>query len=146
MKNTLVALGLFAASISTGFAQQTTPVITPTTTIAPVAVPRPLPDSLRQQVHKLFKWGRLASTVGAVSGGLLIGGATSYAVRGDADWSTGINASVGTSAAVMGAMGLVRFSRKRERQLMAQLENGQPLPEDVAAWLPLLTQRGSRKK
>jgi len=48
-------------------------------------------DSVRQAVHKLFKFGRFISTVGGISGALVLGSSIRYAAKGDADWRTGLD-------------------------------------------------------
>jgi hypothetical protein len=148
MKKLLLLVTLVVAVATTGFAQKITP---PTggylvDSLHTTSVTTPLPDSIRQTVHKLFKWGRLYGTVGAVSGGVMVASATTYIANRKDDWSTGVDLCLGANALTFGTISMVRFSRKRERQVLADLEQGQPLPPDVAAWVPLVTKYGQRKK
>lgn len=110
-----------------------------------VAPARPVPDSVRQALHRLFKRGRLFSTISAISGGLIVGGATSYIIRKDDDWRTGVDLALGANAVIMGVSGMVNFSHRRERQLLATLEQGQPLPPYYTYWMPLLTPKSKKK-
>ncbi|TGD83258.1 hypothetical protein [Hymenobacter wooponensis] len=141
MKKLLLLIVFLLALISSGFSQKTLPATGGylTDSLHATVARVPLPDSVRQAVHKLFKWGRLYSTVGAVSGGVMVASATTYIANRKDDWGTGVDLCLGTNAMVFGTMGMVRFSCKRERQVLADLEQGQPLPPDVALWFPFVT-------
>lgn len=147
MKKLFLIVWMLLTAGSASFAQQTAPPVAteqPTVSLA-MAAPQPVSDSLRQAVHRLFKWSRLYGTIGAVSGGLMVAGAIGYIARDDDDWSTGVNLALGANALAMGSISMVRFSRRRERELMKALEQGQPLPPYVTYWMPLIPQK-SRKK
>jgi hypothetical protein len=75
----------------------------------------------------------------------MVAGATSYIARDDDDWSTGVELVLGANALAMGTISMVRFSRRRERELMAALEKGQPLPPYVTYWMPLIPPKRSKK-
>ena len=148
MKKLLLLIALVLALVSTGFAQKTAPAAGGylVDSLHATTVTTPLPDSIRHVIHKLFKWGRLYGTVGAVSGGIMVASATTYIANRKDDWGTGVDLCLGTNAVVFGTISMIRFSRKRERQVLADLEQGQPLPPDVAAWLPFMSKVGQRKK
>ncbi|WP_310396429.1 hypothetical protein [Hymenobacter sp.] len=82
-----------------------------------VAMPRSVPDSVQQAVHKLFKWGRRMSIVSGAGGSFLLGSSLTYPAIG-----------LGATGVASGILGMVRFSRRRERRILAALERGQPLP------------------
>ncbi|GAB3229330.1 hypothetical protein GCM10027346_14700 [Hymenobacter seoulensis] len=146
MKKLILLFTLVVALGGASFAQTTVPVTGwyPVDSPGATAVRAPLLDSVRQVVHKLFKWGRLYSTVGAVSGGVMVASAISYIARRDDNWTTGVDLVLGANALAFGTVSMVRFSRKRERKVIADLEQGQPLPPDVAAWVHLV--RNNRRK
>lgn len=148
MKKLFLIVWVLLAASNASFSQQTAPpVATETPVPSPVmaAATQPVSDSLRQAVHRLFKWSRLYGTIGAVSGGLMVAGAISYISRNDDDWSTGVNLALGANALLIGSSGMVRFSRRRERELMKALEKGQPLPPYVTCWAPLIPAKGKKK-
>ena len=132
---TFILLLLLVVASHLGVAQQAPAVVGYPTPVAQ----QPVSDSLRHAIHKLFKMGRLISIAGGASGGLLVGSTVSYAVRGDTDWSTGLDLFFGANSLALGIHGMVQFSRKRERQVLADLERGKPLPEYVSTWLPMVT-------
>lgn len=143
MKKLFLIVWVVLAASSAGFSQQAeSPVATEPAIVAPA---RPVPDSVRQVLHKLFKRGRLFSTISAISGGMIVGGATSYIIRKDDDWRTGVDLALGANAMIMGVYGMVNFSRRRERELLATLEQGQPIPPYVTYWMPLLTPKSKKK-
>jgi len=92
-------------------------------------------DSTRQAVQKIFKWGRRLSWVAVVSGGLVTYSGISYTARGDGGWRTGIDIGTGSFATFIGVQGIIRFNRRHERQVLAALAQGQPMPRYVAQWL-----------
>jgi hypothetical protein len=142
MRKICVLLWLLMVISVAGFAQQTVP---PPASSSVQMAAQPVPDSVRQVLHKLFKRGRLFGTISAISGGLMVGGAVSYIARDDDDWSTGVNLALGVNSLAMGTISMVRFSRRQERKLMAALEQGQPLPPYVANWMPLIPPKGKKK-
>ena len=147
MRKIFVLLGLLLAMSSGGYAQQTVPppvVELPSDSPVQIAT-QPVPDSVRQAIHKLFKRGRFYGTVSAISGGLIVGGSTSYIIRDEDDWRTGVDLVLGANALIMGVSGMVHFSRRRERELVAALEKGQPLPPYYTYWMPLLSPKNKKK-
>ncbi|SNR86446.1 MULTISPECIES: hypothetical protein [Hymenobacter] len=138
MKLTLVALMLWLAASSTCFAQQTAP--SPANSVGAYQAGS-VSDSTRQVLHRLFKRGRLYGTIGAVAGGMVVAGATSYVARGEGNWQTGIDYVLGTSALASGLTIRVLFSRRNERKLLEDLAQGKPLPDYVVQWLPFAQKR-----
>ena len=143
MKVLFLIVSLSLSIVTAGFAQGTVPATVPQAG-APVpgnalemSTASPLSDSTRQVIHKLFKRGRLYGTIGAISGGLLLGSGTGYAIGGETFRNTGYPIIAGATALVVGTMGMVQFSRRREREVLAALERGQPLPAYAVRWLPL---------
>ena len=139
MKNSALSVLLLYAGTTTGFAQVTTsapqiPGMTP-------AVYRPVSDSTRQAVHKLFKWGRLYGLISTVSGGLVLGSSTGYAIGGDTNWKNLGSLAMGGTALTLGTSSLVRFSRRREREVLAALERGEALPSYVMLMSPFLPKK-----
>jgi hypothetical protein len=149
MKKLFLIVCVLLAASSTSFSQQAVPPIAKEqSTAAPVveAAAHPVPDSVRQALHKLFKRGRLFSSLSAISGGVFVGGATSYIIRDEDDWRTGVDLALGANALIMGVSGMVHFSRRRERKLLETLEKGQPLPPYYTYWMPLLTPKSKKKE
>lgn len=148
MRKVKLAILLVVTTVSVGFAQTTVPNSAGyiAGSLSQNSNSGLLSDSTRQLVHTLFKWGRLYGTIGAVGGGLMTAGSTSYLVRGDQDWSTATNLGLGASAMFFGAVAMVRFSHHREQRVLAALERGQPLPGYVAAWVPLVARYGPPSK
>ncbi|MCC3151590.1 hypothetical protein Q3A66_02045 [Hymenobacter sp. BT770] len=142
---TLLVLLLLAAG-NASFAQVALPAAAeqvgqPSPTDSPrvrAATTASLSDSMRQTIHKLFKRGRLFGTISAVSGGVLLGSGTGYALSGESFRNTGFSIIGGVSALVIGTMNMVQFSRRREREVIAALERGQPLPRYAVRWMPLV--------
>ena len=116
-------------------AQPTPAAINP---VAATAAPA-LPDSVRQLVHKLFKRARLFGVLGTVSGGIAASSSTVYAANGDRHWTTIHGLFSGTFVLVTGTIDQIRFSHRRERQVLAALERGQPMPRYVTRSMPLLS-------
>lgn len=146
MKKLFLIGGILLATSSASFAQQTEPPIATEPPTASAATTRPVvSDSLRQVVHRLFKWSRLYGTIGAVSGGLVVAGAISYRARDDDDWSTGVNLALGANALAMGSISMVRFSRRHERELLKALEQGHPMPPYVTYWAPLIPAKSKKR-
>jgi hypothetical protein len=100
-----------------------------------------LPDSVRQAVHQLFKRGRLYSTIGGVSGLVVASSGVTYAIRDGAGWSSGIDIVLGGTAVAGGLVGRARYSRRQERQALAALGQGYPLPPYIAEMVPLISKR-----
>jgi len=100
---------------------------------------------MRQVVHKVFKRGRLYSTVGAVAGVTVFGSSLGYIIGGRSDWTTGLDLSMGAGAASFGIANMIQFNRRHERELIAALERGEPLPESMAYWVALLGKRSKNK-
>ncbi|MGY2134161.1 hypothetical protein ACW9KT_18155 [Hymenobacter sp. HD11105] len=149
MKKLFLIVCVLLAASSASFSQQNMPLIaTEQSSALPAmaATTQPISDSLRQAVHRLFKWSRLYGTIGAVSGGLMVAGAIGYIARDDDDWSTGVNLALGANALTMGSISMVRFSRRRERELMKALEQGQPMPPYVTYWMPLIPSKSKKKQ
>lgn len=148
MKRLILIAAFMLSLVEVGVAQKAEPTTSRylLDSLRAPTVTAPLPDSMRRAVHKLFKWGRLYGTIGALSGGIMVAGAITYVARRDDDWTTGVQLALGANALTFGTISMVRFSRKRERQLLASLEQGEPLPPDVAAWLPLVRTGSQRKK
>ncbi|MBC8082032.1 MAG: hypothetical protein H7Z21_02370, partial [Hymenobacter sp.] len=121
MKGLFVIISLSLSLANAGFAQGTMPVAVPQTSATTpgnalgVSAASTLSDSTRQAVHKLFKRGRLYGTISAVSGGLGFGSGIGYAIGGESFRNTGFSLIGGATALVMGTMGMVQFSRRRER-------------------------------
>ena len=102
---------------------------------------RPVTDSVRQAVHQLFKRGRLYSTVGGVSGALVLSSGVTYAVRDGLVWQPVADILLGGTAAAGGILGRARYSRRQERQALAALAQGYPLPPYVAELVPFLPKK-----
>jgi hypothetical protein len=144
MKALFLVASLMLSFVNAGFAQEAVPPTVPQAN-APANAnalgtsnASPLSDSTRQAVHKLFKRGRLYGAIGAISGGLVFGSGTGYAIGGEAFRNTGFSLVAGATSLVVGAMGMVQFSRRREREVLAAMERGQPLPAYAVRWLPLI--------
>lgn len=135
---TIISLVLLLGATSTGFAQTTAPVA-PNAAVATLA--RPLSDSTRQAVHKLFKWGRIYGLISTVSGGLVLGSSTGYAIGGDTNWKNLGSIAMGGTALALGTTSLVRFSRRHERAVMVALERGETLPPYVLLMSPFLPKK-----
>jgi len=137
---TIIPIILLLGAGSTSFAQDAAP-----TTVSPAAAAtapaRPLSDSTRQAVHKLFKWGRLYGVISTVSGGLVLGSSTGYAIGGDTNWKNLGSIAMGGTALALGTTSLVRFSRRREREVLAALERGETLPPYVMLMSPFLPKK-----
>lgn len=106
-----------------------------------VVAKRPVTDSVRQAVHQLFKRGRLFSTVGGVSGALVVGSGVTYAVRDGLVWQPIADVLLGGTAVAGGLVGRARYSRHQEKQALAALEQGYALPPYVAELVPLLPKK-----
>ena len=124
----IIPVVLLLGAGSTSFAQTATPA-------------RPLSDSTRQAVHKLFKWGRIYGLISTVSGGLVLGSSTGYAIGGDTNWKNIGSIAMGGTAVALGTTSLVRFSRRRERAVLAALERGETLPPYVMLMSPFLPKK-----
>jgi hypothetical protein len=143
----LIVCVLLVANLAS-YSQQTVPPIAieqPAASPAMAAATRPLSDSLRQAVHRLFKRSRLYGTIGAASGSIMIASATNYIAKGDADWITGVNLALGFNALTLSTINMVRFNRQRERELLKALEQGQPMPLYVAYSMSLIPQKKKSK-
>jgi hypothetical protein len=119
--------------------QDSTPTLSAALTDTVVA--KPVADSVRQAVHQLFKRGRLFSTVGGVSGALVVSSGVTYAARGGLVWQPVTDILLGGTAVAGGVIGRARYSRRQERQALAALEQGYPLPPYVAELVPFLPKR-----
>ncbi|RSK47366.1 hypothetical protein [Hymenobacter rigui] len=139
MKNAAISGLLLCAVATTGFAQVIAPAAQ-TPTSAP-AVYQPVSDSTRQAVHKLFKWGRLYGLISTVSGGLVLGSSSAYAIGGDMNWKNLGSMAMGGTALALGTTSLVRFSRRHEREVLAALERGETLPPYVMLMSPFLPKK-----
>lgn len=130
-------LPLWAAGVNCA-AQQLPP-----TTVSASSAPatRPLPDSVRQAVHQLYKRGRLFSTVGGLSGVLVASSGVVYLANGSSVWQPGIDLLLGGGAIGAGVVGRARYSRRQERKALSALEQGYSLPPYVAELVPLLPKR-----
>lgn len=135
----IIRFALLLGTTSTSFAQTAAPAPVATTALAAPA--RPLSDSTRQAVHKLFKWGRLYGLISTVSGGLVLGSSTGYAIGGDTNWKNLGSIAMGGTALALGTTSLVRFSRRREREVLAALERGETLPPYVMLMSPFLPKK-----
>ncbi|AHJ96162.1 hypothetical protein [Hymenobacter swuensis] len=137
---TIIPIVLLLGATNASLAQTIT--LVPVAPDAAVAAPvRPLSDSTRQAVHKLFKWGRLYGLISTVSGGLVLGSSTGYAIGGDTNWKNLGSIAMGGTALALGTTSLVRFSRRRERAVLAALERGETLPPYVMLMSPFLPKK-----
>lgn len=109
-----------------------------------VVARRPVADSVRQAVHQLFKRGRLYSTVGGISGALVVSSGVTYAARGGVVWQPVADILLGGTAVAGGLVGRARYSRRQERQALAALEQGYALPPYVAELVPFLPKKNRR--
>ncbi|UOR06950.1 hypothetical protein MUN82_07565 [Hymenobacter aerilatus] len=135
IKSLLILVCLLLTLSGSSLAQATTATSQSASIVDQQALPIPIADSTQQAVHKIFKWGRRLSWAAAVSGGLVTYSGISYTARGDGGWRTGIDMVTGGYAAFIGVQGIVRFNRRHERQVLAALAQGQPVPPYVAQWL-----------
>jgi len=145
-KANLFVLVLLMAG-SAGFAQPTT-ATAPTLAVSSTTVlasTKPVSDSMRQMVHKIFKRGRLYSTLGAFAGATVFGSSLGYIIGGHSDWTTGVDLSMGASAASFSVANMIQFNRRHERKVIAALERGEPLPESMAYWVSLLGKRDMKR-
>lgn len=110
---------------------------------APLAA-KPVPDSVRRAIHQLFKRGRLFSTIGGLSGALVVGSGVSYGVRTGQVWQAGADVLIGSGAVGAGIVGRLRYSRRQERQTLQALERGYRLPHYVTELVPLLPRRSQQ--
>ena len=146
MKNSiLLVLMLFVTSIC--FAQSTNSTVpgSEINTSIVQASTKPLSDSMRQVMHKIFKRGRLFSTVGAVAGATMFGSSLGYIIGGRSDWTTGVNLTLGASTTSYGVTNMIQFNRRHERAVIAALERGEPLPESMVQWVAFLGQRSKNR-
>lgn len=142
MKTIVLAALLLLGAVTVSFAQDSVSVSTGRNT-SYLATTRPVSDSMRQVVHKLFKWGRLYGLVSTVSGGLVLGSSAGYAIGGDGNWKNVGGILLGGTAVALGTTSLVRFSRRHEREVLAGLERGETVPSYVLLMSPFL--RKSKK-
>ena len=151
MKILLLTVALSLLIANAGFAQSTTPVAAAQTMAGDSLYPRqavapmPVPDSVQEMVHKLFKRARLYSTIGIVSSSLVTFSETRYAIEGRTDWLTGLNLYLGVTTLAAGIVNRVRFSHRRELRVLSALERGQPLPPYATQWAPLLVSGKPRR-
>ena len=134
--NYFVPLLLLATCCGPCMAQQA-----PSALLEANASARPLPDSVRQAVHQLFKRGRLWSAVGGVSGGMVLGSGVTYAAKDGMTWQPLVDILLGGTALAGGLTGRAHYSRRREKQTLAALAQGYPLPPYVAEVALLLPKK-----
>jgi hypothetical protein len=146
MKNVSLFVSVLLLSGSISFAQSTTTPAVEAAVSSTALLPstKPLSDSMRQVVHKVFKRGRLYSTVGAVAGATVFGSSLGYIIGGHSDWTTGVDLTMGATAASFSVANMIQFNRRHEREVIAALERGEPLSEFVRNWVPLLSKRDKK--
>jgi hypothetical protein len=137
----LLSLLLVLATSRACFAQHAPTVSLEASVSVPGLVASPVTDSVRQAVHQLYKRGRLVSTVGGISGVLLLSSGVTYVVKDGMGWQPSIDILLGGSATAGGLIGRARYSRRQERLALAALAQGNSLPPYVAQMVPLISKR-----
>lgn len=138
----LACLLLAWASLTSCLAQSPALPLPPVMLAGPNdSVANPVPDSVRQAVHKLFHRGRCYSLLAGLSGACLLSSGIIYTAREGVSLGTTPNILYGGGVAAAGIIGRAQYSRRREQQALEALDYGYRLPAYVAEFAPLLPKR-----